>query len=150
MNFTPNLSQLLIFQKNDYAFFGEKYPKNSKYAVLTSKTRIPVSKEIFDIVSPTTKGKKAPPDIAIIIKPEISLLYSGFFSTAMLKIRGKIFAIPNPIRKISTQAVNSFGTKINTINVKIESHAEPIRNFLAEIFVKRIAPRKAPNILAKK
>ena len=74
MNFTPNLSQLLIFQKNDYAFFGEKYPKNSKYAVLTSKTRIPVSKEIFDIVSPTTKGKKAPPDIAIIIKPEISLL----------------------------------------------------------------------------
>ncbi|OQC19262.1 MAG: hypothetical protein BWX70_03339 [Verrucomicrobia bacterium ADurb.Bin070] len=42
-----------------------------------------------------TGGRMAPPAIAEIIRPEISLARSGIASTAIEKINGKMFAKPS-------------------------------------------------------
>jgi hypothetical protein len=54
--------------------------------------------------TPKRMGIKAPPMIAVIINPEISLLLSGNASTVMEKISGKILAKPSPTIKINTNA----------------------------------------------
>ena len=41
-------------------------------------------------IDPIKGGITAPPETAMIINPEISLLLSGYFSTVREKIRGKI------------------------------------------------------------
>jgi hypothetical protein len=92
----------------------------------------------------------APPDIAIIIRPDISLVRVGYFSTVIENTSGKIFATASPIRKTSAQAIK--GDDISSIATRhiiprIEVH---IKNFREDIFVSIIAPAKVPSIRPKK
>ena len=48
---------------------------------------------------PIIRGITAPPDTAIISKPDISLARSGILANAIEKMIGNIFPIPNPGKK---------------------------------------------------
>ena len=50
-----------------------------RYTIQAIRTIIPVATELRSLIQPTIKGITAPPDIAIIISPEISLLLEGYF-----------------------------------------------------------------------
>ena len=67
---------------------------------------IPTATLLISLTQPIINGIRAPPETAIIIRPEISLLLLGYFSTVMEKTRGKIFATASPIRKTSPHATN--------------------------------------------
>ena len=93
---------------------------------------------------------KAPPEIAIIMRPEISLLLVGYLSTVIENTSGKIFATARPIMKTSPQATKGEGiTKIATRDIipRTEVH---MKNFLDDIFVSISAPAKVPSIRPKK
>jgi hypothetical protein len=97
-----------------------------------------------------SKGITAPPEIAIIISPEISFVLAGYFSTVIENTSGKIFAIANPIRKTSAHAITGediSNTATRHIIPRIEVH---IKNFREEILVSIIAPANVPSIRPKK
>lgn len=62
-------------------------------------------------MNPIDGGMKAPPETAIIIKPEISFDLSGILLTATENIKGKRFPEPNPIRKMETKPTVDEGAK---------------------------------------
>jgi hypothetical protein len=83
--------------------------RNIIYTTQRTGTRNPAINPNRSAVTPNTTGIKAPPMMAVIIRPEISLARAGIVSTAMEKISGNIFAKPSPVRKINTKAIISFG-----------------------------------------
>jgi len=58
---------------------------------------------------PTIGGINAPPDTAIIIKPEISLARCEYLFTVIENMSGKILEAARPIKNISTTAKNGVG-----------------------------------------
>lgn len=100
--------------------------------------------------NPISGGITAPPETAIIIKPEISFARSGNLPTVIEKINGKILATPNPMIKMIIMAVMSVGAKISP-NIEISPNIdEDIKKFLVFNRANRRAPAKVPNILPKK
>lgn len=109
-------------------------------AVILNKSEIP----------PTTGGMIAPPETAIIIRPEISLARVGYFFTVRVKISGKMLEAVNPIKNMRSCAANGVGEKIKMTVVKRVAAAEPVRNFSGENLISKKAPRNVPSILPKK
>ncbi len=114
------------------------------------RSDIPIATELRSLNQPIINGITAPPDIAIIISPEISFERAGYFSTVIEKTRGNILATARPIIKTSPQA----RTVDLTVNImtrhnipRTEVHR---KNFLEDIFVSMIAPAKVPSIRPKK
>lgn len=58
---------------------------------------------------PTKGGINAPPDTAIIIKPEISLARCEYLLTVIENINGKILAAANPMINMSANASSGVG-----------------------------------------
>ena len=54
---------------------------------------MPAAMLLSSLIPPISNGIKAPPETAIIISPEISLLLAGNFSTAIEKTRGKRYTL---------------------------------------------------------
>ena len=52
------------------------------------------------VIPPTTGGTNAPPDTAIIIRPEISLARSGYAFTVAVKMSGKMLEAARPMENI--------------------------------------------------
>jgi hypothetical protein len=50
----------------------------NRYTIHIIRTDIPIATLLKSLTQPTRSGITAPPDIAIIIRPEISLLRSGY------------------------------------------------------------------------
>ena len=65
---------------------------------------IPRAIVLMSLTQPTINGMTAPPEIAIMTRPEISLLLSGNFSIAIEKTSGHILATARPIMKTSPHA----------------------------------------------
>lgn len=65
---------------------------------------IPIATLEISPTQPITRGITAPPEIAIIISPDISLFLSGYLSTAIENTSGHIFATASPIINTSTHA----------------------------------------------
>lgn len=102
--------------------------------------------EIF----PTNGGIKAPPETAIIINPEISFALLLYFFTVSEYINGNRLDDANPIIKSKISAVSGEGDQMKIRIVANVANADPKKNFRDDIFVKRIAPTKVPNIFPKK
>jgi hypothetical protein len=85
------------------AVFLEK-ASATMYNAHTNGTRSAHLVEVASAINPMINGTIAPPTMAVTIRPDNSLILSGIFSTVMLKIKGKILANPNPIRKMLTIA----------------------------------------------
>jgi hypothetical protein len=102
------------------------------------------------LIQPISNGITAPPEIAIIIKPEISLIRVGYFSTVIENTSGKMLATASPIRKTRTHAMT--GDEINKIEARhIIPRAEvQMKNVRDEILVSIIAPANVPSIRPKK
>ena len=67
---------------------------------------------------PVSSGTIAAPTIAVVIRPEISLVFSGIRSTQIEKIKGKILAKPTPIRMKLSQVVTAlYGRNNNTLPI---------------------------------
>ncbi len=86
---------------------------------------------------PISKGITAPPEIAIIINPEISFALSGSFSTAMEKTNGKILATPSPMAKMITHAPNALELIINKIIAAMDKTDVQTRNLREETCIGR-------------
>lgn len=111
---------------------------------------IPKATELVSLTQPTISGITAPPDIAIIINPEISLLRTGNLSTVIEKTSGNIFATASPIMKTSTHAIaGDLKIRIATKH-KIPSTEVHKKNLREDIFVSIIAPANVPSIRPKK
>ena len=105
---------------------------------------------LISLTQPINNGIKAPPEIAIIIKPEISFPLVGCLSIVMENTSGKILATARPIRNTNTHAIKCDLKKrmaIKQTNPSIDVH---IKNLREEIFVSIIAPEKVPNVRPKK
>ena len=63
------------------------------------------------LTKPMTRGITAPPDTAIINRPEISFERSGNLASASEKITGNMFPKPNPIMKIDIKATVLSGAR---------------------------------------
>ena len=80
--------------------------------------------------APVMSGTMAAPTMAVVIKPEISLVSSGILSTAMEKISGKILAKPIPISmKLSHVVTALYGINNSTLPT-IDTRMVIIRNTL--------------------
>ena len=86
------------------------------YNMQTISIDIPKVIEMESLIPPIINGTTAPPDMAIIIRPEISLLRVGYFSTVIAKTNGKILATDNPI--INTNPHDIKGDEIIIIQIK--------------------------------
>ena len=105
---------------------------------------------IESVIFPTIGGINAPPETAIIIKPEISLARSAYLLTVKEKIKGNIFDDAKPIENMTANAIIGEGAIINKRIVTNVAMAEPIKNFFDENRVKSKAPANVPNIFPKK
>ena len=84
-------------------------------------------------ISPMTGGIKAPPAMAETIKPDNSLECSGIFSMTNEKMIGKIFANPNPAKKIPIRVSVYELEKIQRIPPRATRHDIIIRRLGAII-----------------
>ena len=96
------------------------------------------------------RGMTAPPLMALIISPEISLDRLGYFSTAMEKTRGQILATNIPIRNTSTHAAAAEEIMSIAIRARMPRNEVPIRNLREDNLVRINAPVKVPSIRPKK
>ena len=67
-------------------------------------TEKPHKMEVLSATAPITRGITAPPSIAVTIRPESSLEYSGILSIAMENMSGNI--LPNP-KAMITRAIKA-------------------------------------------
>ena len=72
----------------------------------TSKTINPPFTEKFFWTNPINKGIIAPPMIAMVISPEISLLLAGLLLMVKAKINGNRLADANPTNTIEDNVKN--------------------------------------------
>ena len=112
------------------------------YNIHAPTTKMLTSGPKFLLTKPITKGITAPPETAIINKPEISLARSGIFSKDKEKMIGNIFPAPSPIRNIEAKAIPVEGAK-KTANTPA-SETKALRNRKKRGFIqfRIIAPRK--------
>jgi len=101
---------------------------------------------LMSLTHPIKRGITAPPEIAIIIRPDISLLRVGYFSIAIENTSGQIFATASPIRKTSPRAMTGeemsrMATKHNIPSIDVH-----IKSLREDILVSKIAPAKVPII----
>lgn len=104
----------------------------------------------FLLIKPIIGGIKAPPETAIIIRPEISLDLSGILFTAIEKINGNRLPAPNPMRKM---AINpTVGVVAITIKITLSKAIEEviIKNTRGFIKFSKIAPKNRLIIKAVK
>ena len=57
--------------------------------------------------APVMTGTKAAPTMAVVIRPEISLVFSGILSTQIEKMSGNMLAKPMPMRMKLNQVVQA-------------------------------------------
>jgi len=116
----------------------------------TIRIDIPKATLLRSLIQPISKGITAPPEIAIIIRPEISLVRVGYFSTVIEKTSGKMLATANPIRKTKPHAITGEFTSNIATRHKIPRTDVHMKNFREEILVSIIAPANVPSIRPKK
>src|SRR4030043_1138799 len=121
-----------------------------RYIMQASRISMPIAKLLRSPIHPTSRGITAPPQIAIIIKPDISLLLSGYFPIVIEKIRGQILATARPIMNTSTHASAVDFTRIISTRHNMPSNDDHMKNFDEENLVSIIAPAKVPSIRPKK
>ena len=102
------------------------------------------------LTQPIKGGKNAPPETAIIIKPEISFDRSGIFSSAIEKINGNRLAEPSPTMKIAIWTNNTDGEINIPSRLTKATTAVKSKNRRAEIQFRITAPEKRPIIKAVK
>jgi carbohydrate-binding DOMON domain-containing protein len=97
-----------------------------------------------------SNGITAPPEIAIIINPEISFFRAGYFSTAIENTSGQMLATARPIMNTNPQAIKvDLTRRIDTKQI-IPRADDPRKNLRDEILVNSRAPPKVPSIRPKK
>ena len=107
---------------------------------------MPIAMPLMSLNQPINNGITAPPDTAMIINPEISLLLAGIFSTAIENTSGKMLATAIPMINTSPHAINADGMiRIATSDAipRIEVH---IKNFLDDMVASIIAPANVPKV----
>ena len=105
---------------------------------------------VISATHPIKGGMIAPPEMAIIIRPEISFARSGYFSTVNENMSGKMFETPKPMINIIIKVNISVGAIIRPRIDTMPAIDDHIKNFRDESLVSRMAPPKVPNILPKK
>ena len=92
----------------------------------------------------------APPETPMISNPDISLARSGFFFNAAEKMMENTFATNNPNKNTMVRIPHMF--PINSIETRagIAINMLTIKNLRPDNFISRIAPAKAPIVLATK
>ena len=111
---------------------------------------IPMATLLRSLTHPINNGITAPPEMAIIISPEISFLRAGYRSTAIEKTIGHMFAIASPIMKTSIHAITAECMRsiaIRHIRPRTDVHINKLRE---EILVSKAAPKNVPSIRPKK
>ena len=124
-------------------------PTTPRYSEINRRKRIPAFTPMFFVMTPMRNGNTAPPEIAVIINPDISLDLSGIRSTAIEKINGKILADPNPIITIAVLATIMLMLRNSRSKPRIVKRADTIRKEFAFIFFNIIAPKNREPIKAK-
>lgn len=120
------------------------------YNKQTTSTLKPIVILLISLSQPIIKGIIAPPEMAIIIRPDISFFLVEYFSTVIAYTKGKIFAIVNPMTKTNTQAtIRDFTTNIEIKLINPRAVVQN-KNLREESLVNIIAPAKVPSILPKK
>ena len=110
---------------------------------------MPSNTLVESATNPINGGMKAPPTIAVIIKPLNSFALSGILSTVIENINGNILAKPNPTNTIPTYAMKVF-PKSNNNTPAIDKSTVTNKKFIGFIFVKMAAPEKRPINMGKK
>jgi len=138
-------------QERDQLCFLIQYTETAhRYIMEATSTSIPTAGLLRSPIQPTSSGMTAPPLIAIIIRPDISLLRSGYFPIVIEKTSGQIFATAIPIMKTSTHAMAVDFTSIISTRHSIPSNDDHMKNFDDENRVSIIAPANVPSIRPKK
>ena len=98
------------------------------------------------LVKPMINGITAPPKTPVIIKPEISLAFSGRDCMASEKIMENTLAMAIPI--MANNAKIEILSVVNTraINAKVATNVMILKIFVEEYFASKIAPINAPAV----
>lgn len=94
--------------------------------------------------APVITGTNAAPTMAVVIKPDISLVFSGMRSTAMEKINGNMLAKPMPMRMKLNHVVTVLYGKNNKTLPNKETRMVTNRKVFGLITRKQTPPKKRP------
>ena len=111
-----------------------------------------INANVMDVRSiniPIMGGIRAPPTIAVTIKPDNSLVRSGILSTVIEKINGKILANPKPTKIMLIKVTTFIFRKISNIPIT-DMRTVISRNFLGFNQRRIIPPVNLPIRIGKK
>ena len=123
-----------------------KAQKRRYIALIKIMITAPICEPTISEVKPIINGMIAPPKTPVIIKPEISLAFSGIDCMAIEKIIENTLAMEKPIiaNKEKTRILSN--EKIRPINAKTAIKVLNLKNFAEGNLANKIAPKNAPAV----